>query len=507
MVPLSTQWKAVAPLLFFRRIDVMTRLAMVYPSRVKENVSAELLYSPLALGYLARHTPDHFDISLYDEYVGADIDPDTVNADLVAVSAITPGIRRAYDIGDRLRKRGIKSIIGGAHVTALPEEALEHYDTVCIGEGEGPWRQFLKDFDAGKAERTYYGPCNVPLETLGAPRRDMSHPNYHYPSAMTSRGCPYSCSFCYLTVFKERKYRTIPHETILEDLDAIRDNGMVVVTDENFIGYSEKDFEDRKVLLEKMIRKNYRFAWGCQSTTTLATQPELMALMYRSGCRAVFVGFETVEEAGLRQVRKNHNIGLDYKEIVAKLHDHKLAVIASTIFGLDSHTKSYPQLLIREMKKARVDFPRVFFATAWPGTPFFDSLEKEGRVNRDWDDVRKDIPSIKFAHFTREEALAARTEIVDAFFNLFAIVKVLSRWIFRERTLMFLFLKMTFRNRVSERIMTRRAGADQGKTVPETGLTPARRGLLGLRGRLPAGGFDVPDGRHDTEEPTSASAV
>lgn len=438
----------------------MIKLAMVYPSRTKENVSAELLYSPLIHGYLARHTPDHYEISLYDEYVGIDIDPDTVDADLVAVSAITPGIRRAYEIGDRLRSRGIKTIIGGAHVTALPEEALQHYDTVCIGEGEGPWMRFLKDFESGKAQTTYYGPCNVPLDDLGTPRRDLCHPNYHYPSMMTSRGCPYSCSFCYLTVFKERKYRTIPHEAILDDLDSIRHSSAVVVTDENFIGYAETDFEDRKILLEKMIRKNYRFAWGCQSITTLATQPELMNLMFRAGCRAVFVGFETVEEEGLKQVRKNHNIGLDYKEIVAKLHDHNLAVIASTILGLDSHTKDYPQQLIKAMRSARVDFTRVFFATAWPGTPFFKSLEREGRASRNWDEVRKDVPSIKFKHFTVEEALAARKKIVDAFYNPFAILRVISRWILKERTLLFIYLKLSLRNRMSERVMTRRQCAD-----------------------------------------------
>jgi len=439
----------------------MIKLAMVYPSRIKENVSAELLYSPLTHGYLARHTPDHYRMTLYDEYVGADIDPDTVDADLVAVSAITPGIRRAYEIGDRLRKRGIKAIIGGAHVTALPEEALRHYDTVCIGEGEGPWRQFLKDFESGKTKNTYHGPCNVPLDDLGTPRRDMCHPNYQYPSVMTSRGCPYSCSFCYLTVFKDRKYRTIPHEAILEDLDSIKNNFAVIVTDENFIGYSEKDFEDRKSLLEKMIRKNYRFKWGCQSTTTLATQPELMELMHRSGCRAVFIGFESVEEEGLKQIRKNHNLGLDYREIVAQLHDHNLAVIASTILGLDSHTKNYPRQLIKEMKKARVDFPRVFFATAWPGTPFFESLEKEGRVSRNWDEVRKDVPSIKFKHFTREEAIAARKEVVDAFFNVFSILRVISRWIFKERALIFMYLKMSLRNRISERLIRRRKYGDK----------------------------------------------
>ncbi len=292
---------------------------------------------------------------------------------------------------------------------------------------------------------------------------------------MTSRGCPYSCSFCYLTVFKDRKYRTIPHDAILDDLDSIKNNFAVIVTDENFIGYSAKDFEDRKILLEKMIRKNYRFAWGCQSTTTLATQPELMELMHRSGCRAVFVGFETVEEEGLKQIRKNHNIGLDYKEIIAKLHDHNLAVIASTILGLDSQTKDYPRQLIQAMKKARVDFPRVFFATAWPGTPFFESLEKEGRVSRNWDEVRKDVPSIQFKHFTKEEAIAARKKIVDAFFNPFSILRVISRWILKERTLLFIYLKMSIRNRISERLVRRRKYGDKDQECALPDLAPPKK--------------------------------
>jgi len=96
----------------------MIKLAMVYPSRVKETMGEELLYSPLALGYLARHTPSQYRITLHDEYVGADFEPDRVDADVVAVSAITPGITRAYAIADRLRKRGIKTIIGGAHASA-----------------------------------------------------------------------------------------------------------------------------------------------------------------------------------------------------------------------------------------------------------------------------------------------------------------------------------------------------------------------------------------------------
>jgi radical SAM superfamily enzyme YgiQ (UPF0313 family) len=453
----------------------MIKLAMVYPSRVKETTGEELLYSPLALGYLARHTPDNYRITLYDEYVGTDIDPDTVDADLVAVAAITPGISRAYEIGDRLRRRGIPTIIGGAHVTALPDEALGHFDTVCRGEGEGPWRKFLGDFERGRPEKIYFGPMDVPLDNLGTPRRDMVHPNYQYPSVLTSRGCPYNCTFCYLTVFEKRKYRTIPHDTIIEDLDAVKDTFAVIVTDENFVGYSARDVEDRKVLLEKMIRRKYPFVWGCQATTTIANEPELMDLMYRAGCRAVFIGFEATDEESLRLIRKSHNVGLDYADIVKKMHDHNLAVIASTIIGLDTHTKDYPKKLIRELRRAKVDFPRVFFATAWPGTPFFEELEKEGRANRNWDLVRKDVPSITFRHFTAEEAVAARKEILDAFFNVFTMARSISRWVLKERSLILLYIKMSFRNRMAEILKRRRKYTREvAPDEDSSGGTPAR---------------------------------
>ncbi|MBN1497192.1 MAG: B12-binding domain-containing radical SAM protein [Spirochaetes bacterium] len=437
----------------------MAKIAMVYPSRENVQMGEIMLYNPLALGYLARHTPDSYKLTLYDEYGGDVFDPDTVDADIVAVAAITPEITRAYHLGDRLKKRGIRTIIGGAHVTALPEEALEHYDCVCVGEGEGPWRNFLKDFERGKAEGSYFGPMDVSLHDLGTPRRDMCHPNYQFPSVLTSRGCPYGCSFCYLTVFPQRKYRTIPHDTILEDFDAVKGSYAVILVDENFIGYSESEREDRKILLEKMIKKNYKFVWGCQTTTTIAGDDELMKLMYRAGCRAVFVGFEAIDEESLKLVRKNHNIGLDYNQIVSRLHDNNIAVIASTILGLDSHGKDYPKRLIAALRKSKADFPRVFFTTAWPGTPFFDEMEKEGRASRNWDEVRKDVPSIQFKHFTKEEAIAARKEILDAFFNVGNILRMLLRWVFKDRSLIKLYLNMVVGYRIRDYKKKRRQKA------------------------------------------------
>ena len=454
----SSQWNLGAVKVRTRMID----LAMVYPSRVKETTGEELLYSPLALAYLARHTPPHYRVSAYDEYVGADFDPDRVHADVVAVSAITPGITRAYAIADRLRHRGIKTIVGGAHASALPDEALQHFDSVCVGEGEGPWKQFLQDFERGSIQQIYRGRMDVPLDGLRTPRRDLIHPNYQYPSVMTSRGCPHGCSFCYLTVFPNRKYRTIPHDTVLWDLDSLRDPGIVIVTDENFIGYSEADVEDRKALLERMIRRRYKFYWGCQASTKLASEPELMDLMYRAGCRAVFLGFEAIDKEGLAQINKGHNIGLDYEQVVARLHEHKLAVIASTIYGLDSHGSDYPDKLIAALRRCKADFPRVFFATAWPGTPFYAALEKEGRTCQNWDEVRKDLPSIQFKNFSHEEAIVGRKKVLDAFFNLANMSRTIARWAPRERSLVATYVKMVVRNRIAEAMKSRRSYVSMG---------------------------------------------
>jgi radical SAM superfamily enzyme YgiQ (UPF0313 family) len=297
----------------------------------------------------------------------------------------------------------------------------------------------------------------VSLENIGTPSRDLIHPNYHYPSVMTSRGCPYACSFCYLTIYKNRKYRTIPHETVLQDFDSVRDNAAIVITDENFIGYSKKDVDDRKSLLNKMIRRKYNFIWGCQASINIADQPELMKLMYKARCRVVFVGFESMDPRSLKLINKKHNIGVDYKDAIKKIHKQKIGVIASCILGMDNQKADYHKQLIKELKNIKADFVRVFFMTAWPGTKLHKQLEAEGRTTNDWDSLRKDIPTTKFKHYTHEGALAARKEIMDAFFNWPNLLMVLLRWVFKDSTLIGIFIKMSIRNKFSEKIRNKRA--------------------------------------------------
>ena len=299
--------------------------------------------------------------------------------------------------------------------------------------------EFLNDFEKGDFKKTYFGPMDISLSTLKTPRREFINPNYHLSAINTSRGCPHNCSFCYLSIFKNRKYRTIPHEYILEDLDSINTRNILSITDENFMGFSTRDIEDRKILLEKIIRKKYKFVWGCQTSVRVGDEPELLSLMYKAGCRVIFAGFETTSQESLKEVNKNQNLNFDYKKIVINIHNHKIAVIASYVIGLDSHHKNYQETLIKEIKETKPDFIKLTFMTAWPGTPLFNKLEKEGRIERNWDNINFEIPFIQFKNFTIDEIIATRNKVFDSFYNTKNITIIVLRNLFKAPILLIVF--------------------------------------------------------------------
>ena len=167
--------------------------------------------------------------------------------------------------------------------------------------------------------------------------------------------------------------------------------------------------------------------------------------------------FESTNSQDLAEVGKKHNLDLDYKEIVKKIHKHKITVIASCILGLDNHFNGYHKQLIKDLKEIKPDFVRVFLMTAWPGTPLYKELSNSGRIIKEWDKVRKDIPSIIYKNYSHNEIINARKEVMDSFFNKRNILRVILRWIFIDRSLFWIFLKMSYRNRYSEKIRNLRA--------------------------------------------------
>jgi radical SAM superfamily enzyme YgiQ (UPF0313 family) len=186
-------------------------------------------------------------------------------------------------------------------------------------------------------------------------------------------------------------------------------------------------------------------------TVGLYKEPELMTLMRRAGCRAVFLGLEAMHEDSLAEVNKRYNFGIDYNRVARVLHDHKLGVIASCILGLDSHQKDYHKALIKSLKKAKADFPGIFLMTAWPRARLFANLEKEDRASRDWDRVRKDMPSVQFKHYSHQEIIQSHEKVIRAFASFEHISRVVFRWLFKDRSIIIQFIKITFQNVVFER--------------------------------------------------------
>jgi radical SAM superfamily enzyme YgiQ (UPF0313 family) len=416
------------------------KTVLLYPASTSELEEDALLYQPLALAYVAAYLPEHYEIASYDEYVGRQIDPSNEKADLVFMSPLTCNIPRTYALADTYRKQGAYTVIGGAHATALPNEALEHFDTVIQGEAEPVMEQFIRDFEAGTPQPVYDGKMNASLDTIRIPRRDVIHPRYDYPSFLTSKGCPFSCSFCYLTVYKNRKYRMIPHDRVLEDLDQEPQLKYGIFTDENFIGYTQAQHDDRIALCEKIARHRPGIIWGTQASSNLADQPDLMDAMYKAGCRAVFVGVEAVGDDNLDEITKGINKQYNYKEIFARIHKHKIAIIGSCILGLDNQDKTYPKQLVRFLKDIKVDYTRLFYMTPWPGTPLHKRLDAEARVSDSYSEIRKDVPSTRYKNFTAQELWKARKFIYSRMMSPLYVLQTIFRWIFRERSLFKIFL-------------------------------------------------------------------
>jgi radical SAM superfamily enzyme YgiQ (UPF0313 family) len=418
------------------------KLALIYPTMHSDIYSSELLYNPLALAYVGAYTPADWSITLHDEYVDEFVDPDKIDADLVGMSALTPNIPRAYYLADKLRRRGIQTVCGGAHVSALPDEALRFFDAVVVGEAEPIWPEVITDFEAGNLKQLYDGGMDRSVEDIRLPRRDLIHKNYHYPSLITSKGCPFRCDYCYLSVYEKKNYRPLPVDAILEDMEQVdrQTDFAAIFVDENVSGYSAKDHENRVALFEGMIQKKFRFVWGAQSTIDVYKKPELLKLMRAAGCRALFVGLESIDSDLGNQVNKSFADRIDYKEAIRVIHRHRIGVIGSFMLGLDNQDLSYAKRLPEVVKKLNIEYPRLFFLTAWPGTPLYKRLEEQGRIAKGYSHVRKDIPNILYSHFSEDEIREARQWIKREFFTKPYIAKIILRWLVKDPAMLKFFI-------------------------------------------------------------------
>ena len=340
-----------------------------------------LRYMPLTLPTLAALVPHDVaaEVTCIDEAI-EEVGPE-LEADLVGLTVITGTATRAYELAARFRCRGIPVVLGGPHVTLVPDDARPHADSIVVGYAEDEWPRLLRDFVDGRMKSRYDQSPSLDLAGRPFPDRTVL-PRRKYLTAdvfEAARGCIHNCDFCVVPSAWGRKPLQRPVEDVVADLKRQHARQAIFV-DLNLIadkGYAERLFEALVPL---------RIQWYGLATTLLCEDLPLLDLVARSGCRGLLMGLESISPRGLRASRKGFNDPGRYREVVRRLHQHGIALQGCFVFGLDDDTPDVFLKTARFAVEARIDLPRFAAVTPFPGTELYRRLEAEGRIlTRKWE--------------------------------------------------------------------------------------------------------------------------
>lgn len=346
---------------------------------------AKAMMPPLTPIFLAGLVPPPHSVSIVDEAVqSVDFDEPV---DLVGITSTSINIRRAYEIADEYRRRGIKVVMGGIHVSMLPEEAMAHVDAVVVGEAEDSWPELLGDVERGTLRKSYSQPARESLAGLPTPRYDLIAADRYVKlpfsdlpmlPVQTTRGCPHDCDFCSVTKFWGKRIRFRPIPDIVAEIKASKGRS-IFFTDDNFFASPKRTQE----LCEALAPLKIRFM--CQIDTTARQRDELVRAAARAGCFMAFIGIESLDPRSLAELNKEFNKPDEYANLIRLLRKNSIAVYASIMFGLehdDSHTvDTTVQFLIQN----KVDLAAFFRLTPLPGTALFGRLkERDQLVDNQW---------------------------------------------------------------------------------------------------------------------------
>ncbi len=331
----------------------------------------------LALYILEGITPAEHEVKLVEEE--AEILNFDEECDLVGISCMTANAPRSYEIAREFKRRGKTVVLGGVHPTILPEEALQHADSVVIGEAEGIWETLLFDFQYGTLKKRYHNP--EPDLSKYVPKnfsRIIQKRLFNIIPIMTTRGCPYDCDFCCVTDLFGKKIRHLPVENVVRDITESGAKNFMFL-DDNIIGHPRYAKELFRAI------KPLKIKWVGQASISFVKDTELMQLACESGCRALFIGLESVSESQLKTMHKSIKEVSQLESALKKIHKMGILIHASMIFGFDNDTQSTFAETLRFLVKNKIGTVSFNVLTPYPGTKTFADLEKEERIlTTDW---------------------------------------------------------------------------------------------------------------------------
>src|SRR5579862_4840253 len=345
--------------------------------------------------------------------------------ELVGIGAMTRMIAKAYRIADAIRSTGVSVVMGGPHVTELPDEALgrkggpRHADAVALGEADETWPRIVNDAVRGELKDIY-----APLDDTGKERKPSlkQYPVIPWDSieleqfnlvpkiaapmlqkvadgwgtfriipVESGRGCPYGCEFCTVTGFfgdsiRFRTNESVVNELLLLKTRARREKGQIAVffIDDNFA----INVKRTKSLLRDIIAAKAQLHWVAQISANLLRDEELVDLIAASGGKWIFIGMESIDPANLKDVNKGFNKPGEYGAVLERLAQRNVYAITSFIFGMDNDTMGVAERTLTEVRNWPPGLPIFGLLTPLPATPLYKRLESSGRLTRPrhWED-------------------------------------------------------------------------------------------------------------------------
>jgi radical SAM superfamily enzyme YgiQ (UPF0313 family) len=363
----------------------LLRLGLTLPGFVERSKTIASLPS-LGLLTLAGMTPKRHQVS-YIEVAGlARAAELPLDYDLVVISTFTAQAKEAYELAGRFTRAGTPVVMGGLHVTSVPEEAKRFGVTAAVGEGELLWPQILTDAERGKV-REKYDSRGLEFDMAQAPMPAfelLDIPRYNRLTVQTSRGCPWRCAFCASSILLTRKYKQKPAQRVLAEVDKIRE-----LWRRPFIEFADDNAFVRPGWWREFLPelRTRRVKWFAETDLSVADDSDLLTLMRESGCAEVLIGFESPVPDGLANLELRRNWKERqfprYRRAIERIQLHGIRVNACFVVGLDGHGPEIFEAVYDFVEQAVPFDVQVTYPTAFPGTPLYQQFKRQGRLLED----------------------------------------------------------------------------------------------------------------------------
>lgn len=430
------------------KMKQIKKVVFVEPESPDVHVFSRMMLPRLGTVLLGTVLKRHgYEVKSYVESIEALDIQDVLSADAVGISTITSTAPRAYEIARLVKETGIPVFMGGVHVTYLPNEALEHCDFVLRGEADDCILDFIRALEKGEGFEAIPGlsfrkngaivhntqtsfcknmdvlPC--PDFSIIGGLEEKPYTKLNITPIMTSRGCPYDCSFCSVTGMFGHKYRFRSKERVLEELVLHREGGgnWVFFYDDNFAAHKRRT----KELLKAMIEQGFTPPWTAQVRVEIAKDQELLDLMVKSGCHTVYIGLESINPATLKAYNKKQSVE-DIERCIKTLHEKNISIHGMYVLGSDEDTSDTIGETAQFAKKNDIESVQFLILTPLPGTKCFRDFEKEGRIlTKDWSLYDAHHVVFQPKQMTVHELQQGMVKATKEFYSLWQVAKRIAR--------------------------------------------------------------------------------